>query len=436
MSKSLLHVTETSRTIFSNIPLLRDYKRVRLGEVCKIQNGYAFSSSDFVSEGIPVLKMGNISKDFQVRLKPEKFSYLPESFARTHSSFLLRKGDLLITLTDMSPSGEYLGTVAIYDSGMPALLNQRVGRFYDIDESVDISFLYYILRSSEFRKYATDDDTGNLQKNTNPEYLYRFELSLPPFSEQRRIAAILNEQMTAVDQARAAAEAQLEAAKTLPSIYLNEAFEGITPLTTNPVPDGAPEGWQWVLLTDFAQLESGHTPSRYHPEWWGGNIPWIALPDIRALDGKIAFETSEYTNEAGIANSSSRILPKDTVVLSRTASVGFVTIMGRSMATSQDFVNWICGPNLDPHFLALLLRASRDFIHSASSGAVHKTVYMPTVKSFRVCIPPLAKQKQSALTLNRKLEHAERMRLMLQDQLNAIDKLPAALLRQAFTGKF
>jgi type I restriction enzyme S subunit len=52
-------------------------------------------------------------------------------------------------------------------------------------------------------------------------------------------------------------------------------------------------------------------------------------------------------------------LPAGTVCLSRTASVGFVTIMGRQMATSQDFVNWVCGPGLDPLLLFFLLVANR-----------------------------------------------------------------------------
>src|SRR5439155_1330918 len=134
--------------------------------------------------------------------------------------------------------------------------------------------------------------------------------------------------------------------------------KGWRPLAVGPTPSFAPLGWAWHTLTDLARLETGHTPSREHPEWWQGSIPWIALPDIRKLDGKIAFEASEYTNAEGIANSSARVLPAATVVLSRTASVGFVTIMGREMATSQDFVNWVCGPELDPHFLALLFRMS------------------------------------------------------------------------------
>ena len=72
---------------------------------------------------------------------------------------------------------------------------------------------------------------------------------------------------------------------------------------------------------------------------------------IRALDGTVAQATSESVAEAGIENSSSVKLPEGTVCLSRTASVGFVTVMGREMCTSQDFVNWVCGDELEPLYL-------------------------------------------------------------------------------------
>jgi type I restriction enzyme S subunit len=181
-----------------------------------------------------------------------------------------------------------------------------------------------------------------------------------------------------------------------------------------------------------ARLESGHTPSRYHPEWWGGQVPWISLTDIRELDGKVAHETREYTNEAGIANSAARVLPADTVVLSRTASVGFVTIMGREMSTSQDFVNWVCGPDLDPQFLAYLFRASRAYLRSLSSGAIHQTIYMPTVEAFEVCIPDLKEQKRIVCSLGEQMAAVERARVAAEAQLEAAKALPAVYLRSAF----
>jgi type I restriction enzyme S subunit len=151
------------------------------------------------------------------------------------------------------------------------------------------------------------------------------------------------------------------------------------------------------------------------------------------MDGKVACETKEHTNEAGIANSSARLLPKDTVVLSRTASVGFVTRMGREMATSQDFVNWVCGPEVDPRFLALLLQASRGYIRSLASGAIHQTVYMPTLEAFTVCIPEINEQKRIAAKVEEQMAAVERARAAAESQLEAASQLMSAALMDAFS---
>jgi type I restriction enzyme S subunit len=137
-------------------------------------------------------------------------------------------------------------------------------------------------------------------------------------------------------------------------------------------------------------------------------------------------QTLERTNEAGIANSSARILPPGTVALSRTASVGFVTILGREMATSQDFVNWVCGPELDPAFLSLLFQRSRSYIRSLASGAVHKTVYVPTVKAFWICAPPVAGQRQIARLLREQLAIAASARAAAEARLEAAKALGEA----------
>ncbi len=131
-------------------------------------------------------------------------------------------------------------------------------------------------------------------------------------------------------------------------------------------------------------------------------------------------------------NSSARVLPAGTVVLSRTASVGFVTVMGRPMATSQDFVNWVCGPELDPSFLALIFIVSRQFIRSLGSGAVHKTVYVPTVQNFYVCVPPLPVQKRIVAIIGKQLEVGERAHAAAEARLEAANALPGAYLREIF----
>jgi type I restriction enzyme, S subunit len=179
----------------------------------------------------------------------------------------------------------------------------------------------------------------------------------------------------------------------------------------------APSGWRWVALTEVARLETGHTPSRRHPEYWGGDVPWIGIKDATSNHGRVLADTIQHTNALGIANSSARILPANTVCLSRTASVGYVVVMGRPMATSQDFVNWVCSEAIDYRFLKYVLLGERAAFLRFASGTTHQTIYFPEVKAFHVCLPPVAEQGAIASilgALDDKIELNRRMNETLE----------------------
>ena len=217
-----------------------------------------------------------------------------------------------------------------------------------------------------------------------------------------------------------------------PALSDTRLRSSFVPLAVGKPPRDTPRGWRWAELKTLARLESGHTPSRRRPEWWGGDVPWVSLADIRKADGAEIFETEETTNALGIANSAARILPPGTVILSRTASVGFAAIMGRSMATSQDFVNWVCGPDLDPRFLMYLLIAARTFLLEQASGAIHKTIYFPTVETFHVCLPSLLEQRRLTAHLDATRAAAARARAAVEASLAGAKALSMAFLREVF----
>ena len=185
----------------------------------------------------------------------------------------------------------------------------------------------------------------------------------------------------------------------------------------------SPVGWSWTALTEVARLETGHTPSRKHPEYWGGDIPWIGIRDATANHGRTISITQENTNELGIANSSARVLPAGTVCLSRTASVGYVVVMGQPMATSQDFVNWVCSDRIDGRYLKYVLLAEHDSMLQFASGTTHQTIYFPEVRAFHVCLPPLREQHTIANmlgTLDDRIELNRRMSETLQATARAL----------------
>lgn len=204
------------------------------------------------------------------------------------------------------------------------------------------------------------------------------------------------------------------------------------PIAVDPSGKPTPSGWRWAKLSTLAKLESGHTPSRLRPDWWGGDISWLSLTEIRALDGQWVEETTIRTNPAGIANSAARILPAGTVCLSRTASVGFVVIMAKPMATSQDFANWVCGDDLDPEFLLYALICSRQYLREMATGATHKTIYMPALKSFHICLPEIEEQKRISKIAKLGLKEIEDAKRAASIQLQEISILPQRLLQSAF----
>ncbi|WP_233495782.1 restriction endonuclease subunit S [Geodermatophilus sp. TF02-6] len=152
----------------------------------------------------------------------------------------------------------------------------------------------------------------------------------------------------------------------------------------------------WTNLTDVAQLESGHTPSRSHPEYWDGDIPWIGIRDATANHGRRISSTRETISQAGLDNSSARLLPAGTVCLSRTASVGFVVETTRPMATSQDFVNWVCGPQVSSAYLRYVLMLEQDSIRRFAHGTTHQTMYYPEAKALHALLP--CRRTQKAIT--------------------------------------
>ncbi|MEE4013849.1 restriction endonuclease subunit S [Roseibium sp. FZY0029] len=206
-------------------------------------------------------------------------------------------------------------------------------------------------------------------------------------------------------------------------------------LSVNSPATDAPSQWEWVAMNTVATQETGHTPSRSHPEWWGGHVPWISIRDARINHGKIIYETIERTNELGLENSSARLLPKGTVCLSRTASVGYVTVMGKPMATSQDFVTWTCSEALLPWFLVYALLAEGDGIRKFGKGTTHTTIYLPEIRALHICLPPVPEQKRIVAKLDALSARSARARKDLARIDTLVTRYKQAVLRSAYQGK-
>lgn len=324
------------------------------------------------------------------------------SYVKTKRQKLCKADDLLVAEIDAKVGG--FGLVPTEGDG--AIVSGHYFLF-EIDRAhVALNWLDHVIRDGRLQRQVDAVGSTNYAA-IRPRDVGAFQMPLPPLAEQRAIAEVLGSVETAIIKMEALITALAEAKhatmrelmtrgvrrekapmKPLPSRWvLGRVAEGITHI---------PADWDLVTLTKVAKLESGHTPSRDKPDYWNGEIPWLSLADTEALEALEVDQTSECVTAKGIANSSARVLPKDTVVFSRTATVGKASRMKRPMATSQDFANWVCGPTLVPAYLVQVFRHMEREWDRLQEGSTHQTIYMPVFKKLQILLPPTTEQQKIA----------------------------------------
>jgi type I restriction enzyme S subunit len=166
-------------------------------------------------------------------------------------------------------------------------------------------------------------------------------------------------------------------------------------------------------------------------------IPWITLADVwqlRSGTTDVISATKEKISEAGLAGSAAVRHPAGTVILSRTASVGFSAIMGLDMATSQDFATWTCGPSLTPRYLLYALRATAPDLKRVAAGSTHQTIYMPDIEQLRVPLPPVDEQRRIAEFLDAEISYIDRIVTRRSRQVEILEERERAAAFHAVRG--
>lgn len=170
-----------------------EWEMIVLGTVCKMKGGYAFKSADYVDTGATVIRMGNVkSMQFDYLNNPK---YLPKSHLKTSESYVLKKGDILISMTGTVGKEDY-GNVCMVDVEGDFLLNQRVGKFEITNSKLDKDFLYLCANQDWFRKQIFKNSSGGVrQSNISNKGIEAIEIPFPSIDIQKQIVTrIKNEQ--------------------------------------------------------------------------------------------------------------------------------------------------------------------------------------------------------------------------------------------------
>jgi restriction endonuclease S subunit len=190
---------------------MRGFPRGRLGESVSFLNGYAFTSEEFISSGVPIVKIKNIKKNV---LSLDHANYSVKS--ATLSKYTVKQGDMVISLT-----GELSGDVAINLSGLEWYLNQRVARIDVTNKQLIPQYLYYYMVYSGFTEAVRNLSTGSAQPNVSTKNIESLTLSLPPVEFQESVIGRLNALQTQVSSLENLCTLAEENARFILDSYLN-----------------------------------------------------------------------------------------------------------------------------------------------------------------------------------------------------------------------
>lgn len=193
-----------------------------------------------------------------------------------------------------------------------------------------------------------------------------------------------------------------------------------------------PKGWVWTYMGNIAEWGSGGTPSRKHPEYYGGDIPWVKTGE---LDDSYVYDTSEKITEEAISHSSAKIYPKDTVIIAMYgATIGKTGIMGVEAATNQACA---CAKVFScvyfKYLFYYLISQKLCFIKSGKGGA-QPNISQDFLKRFGIPLPPLPEQKRIVDKIQSLFARLDEARDKLQQVLEGTEARRAAILHEAFSG--
>jgi len=185
--------------------------------------------------------------------------------------------------------------------------------------------------------------------------------------------------------------------------------------------------WKICTIGDLGTVIGGATPSTKKEEnYYGGTIAWITPKDLAGFSGRFISFGARNITEKGLQSCSTQIMPKNTVLFSSRAPIGYIAIADRELCTNQGFKSVVPGDNTDYMFLYYLLTYNRNKIENLGSGTTFKEVSGSTMRGVEVYVPDTVEEQRKIAailsSLDDKIETNTAINKNLEEQAQAIYK--------------
>lgn len=284
----------------------------------------------------------------------------------------------------------------------PACFPDSVVGYTPDPEKADVRFIEYIFRA--FRDSVKRRAYGSVQENINLEVLRNLSFGIPPLQTQVKIAdalSLFDDRITLLRETNATLEAIAQALfkswfvdfDPVHAKQAGRAPAGMDEATATLFPDGfeeselglVPRGWRVGSFQECCQrVESGGTPKRTVPEYWGGEISWLTSGEVRS---PIVFDTKETITDLGVKESAAKLWPVGTTVIAMYgATAGEACLLAKPTTTNQACCGLIPRLNMRT-FLFLCARRERESLASKSSGSAQQNLNKGLVANHPVIVP-------------------------------------------------
>lgn len=358
------------------------------------------------------VKLGYLQKEPQEFINPDDYdSWMTRGIPKY--------GDVIFTTE--AP----LGNVAQINTEERLAFAQRIIVMQPRADKIDQTFLKYMLLSPEIRKKIFDNGTGATVTGIKSKLLKQIQIPIPPLSEQEEIVAILDEVFTAIVQARANIEKNIENANEFFQSRLNEIFSW------------KGEGWEWKRLGDVCYGFQYGTSSKSDST---GKIPVLRMGNIR--DGVIDWSDLKYTDNS--TDIDKYLLEKDDVLFNRTNSAELV---GKSAIYKGErdaiFAGYLIRllrnkELLDGDFLNFYLMSPkvREYGLSIMSSSVHQAnISASKLENYKISLPNIGIQREIASNIILLKLEIMKLEESYNSKLSVLDELKKSLLQKAFSGE-